>query len=260
MASTAPVAPAALRTEDTASRVRSGQRMSGKMLGVAILPIVLLCAALGWYRWGVELRLTTEPSETQVVLDGTPVGRTMGPAGSLVLPHLGRGTHQLRLSHPGFDTWSQPVTLGWFQLSLPLNVKLPIPSFPLTVITVPGGARVLVDGKESGVSDQSGSLVLANVERGQHVATVTLNGYPSWSSTFFMQAPLMVRADLVAAAQVAERENAERLGRAQSLFEQRQYQAAVSECDEVLRVDPANQAAAKLKSQIQQTMAILGMQ
>jgi WD40 repeat protein len=63
-----------------------------------------------------------------------------------------------------------------------------------------------------------------------------------------------------AAAAAAQQEIAPHLARAQMLFQQRQYQAAIGECDAVLRLDSSNQQAVNLKAQIQQTMSILGVQ
>jgi len=210
--------------------------------------------------WGVELDLVTDPGGAQVILDGKPAGWTVGQGGSLVLPHLAHGTHALLLTHPGFDEWSQPVALGWFHLSHPLSVKLPMPSFPLTLLTNPGGAKVQLDGNDAGVSDESGNLVVQRVPQGQHVVTVVLSGYPSWSNTFWIQSPFTVRANLAEAAAAAQQEIASRLARAQTLFQQREYQSAIAECDAVLRLDSSNQQATNLKSQIQQTMSILGVQ
>jgi tetratricopeptide (TPR) repeat protein len=60
-------------------------------------------------------------------------------------------------------------------------------------------------------------------------------------------------------AAATEREIGSRLGRAQSLYQQRQYQPAIAECEAVLRLDHTNKQATSLKSQIQQTMTILGI-
>lgn len=233
---------------------------SGKVLGsISAVVILLLCAA-GWYMWGVELELITDPGGAEVMLDGKPVGRTVGQGGSLVLPHLAHGTHSLSLTHPGFDEWAQPVALGWFHLAHPLKVVLPVPTFPLTVLTIPASAKVQIDGQDTGATGPDGTLLVPKVPRGQHVVTVTMQGYPTWSNSVWVGAPLSIRADLAAAAAAAQQEIASRLGRAQTLFQQREYQAAIAECDAVLHLDPSNQEAANLKSQIQQTMSILGVQ
>lgn len=232
---------------------------SGKVIGSVLAVIIVLLCAGGWYRWGVELDLITDPGDTLVVLDGKPVGRTVGLGGSLVLPHLDHGTHILSLIHPGFDEWSQPVELGWFKLSHSLKVTLPVPTFPLTILTIPSTAKVQLDGQDAGATDPDGKLVIPKVPRGQHIVTVTMEGYPPWSNSVWIAGPASLRADLAAAAAAVQQEIASRLERAQMLFQQRQYQAAIAECDAVLHLDPSNQQAANLKSQVQQTMSILGI-
>lgn len=56
----------------------------------------------------------------------------------------------------------------------------------------------------------------------------------------------------------ARQQAASHLAHAQTLFQQSQFQAAVAECDAALSIDPSNQEAAKLKSQIERIMAVLG--
>lgn len=150
--------------------------------------------------------------------------------------------------------------MGWFELTHPLKVTLPVPTFPVTILTSPANAKVQIDGQDAGTTDRDGTLVIPKVPRGQHVVTVTMQGYPTWSNALWVTSPASIRADLAAAAAAAQQEIASRLERAQMLFQQRQYQAAIAECDAVLHLDPSNQQAGNLKSQIQQTMSILGVQ
>lgn len=262
-ASSPPVTRVQWETRGTTARetsVPSIKLPSAKVLASVAAVVVVLLSAAGWYMWGVELDLVTDPGGAGVMLDGKPVGRTIGEGGSLVLPHLAHGTHSLSLTRPGFDEWAQPVALGWFQLSYPLKVVLPVPTFPLTVITVPPGAKVQFDGQDAGTTGPDGTLVIPRASRGQHLVTVAAQGYPAWSNSVSIAAPLSIRADLAAAAAAAQQEVASHLGRAQMLYQQRQYQAAIAECDTALRLDPSNQEAANLKSQVQQTMSILGGQ
>jgi hypothetical protein len=186
------------------------QRLPMKLPSATVLAsiaagIFILSCVGGWYVWGVELDLTTDPGGANVILDGKPAGKTVGTGGSLTLPHITHGMHTLTLTHPGFDKWSQPVALGWFHVSRPLSIRLPVPTFPLTVSTNPGGAKVRMDGKDVGVSDPFGNLVVQNVPRGGHAVTITLVGYRSWSNSLWIQAPFTVRVNLVS-AQVQEKE------------------------------------------------------
>jgi peroxiredoxin len=50
---------------------------------------------------------------------------------------------------------------------------------------------------------------------------------------------------------------AEHISRARALFEKTQYQAALKECNEALKIDPKNQEALKLKEKIKKTIDVL---
>jgi hypothetical protein len=223
-----------------------------------VLGVILFMLGVLWFQWGVQLELTTTPGGTRATLDGKDVGKSGDPAGVLVLPHVARGSHVLALAHAGFDDWSQPISLGVFELSHPLRATLNIVSYPLTIFTEPAGSKVQVDGADAGVSGQNGEFVVPKVSRGQHVITVLHDGYPAWSKTVLFTGPASLRADLTAAAAAEKEEAFQHLQRARVLFQQRQYQAAIGECDGALRQDPSLREAADLKSQVQQTMAILG--
>lgn len=237
---------AGLDTPSFASR-----SFSPMLISAVIGPLMLLLATAAWFRLGVELKVTTEPPGTMVAVDGKWIGATDIESGGLSLPHVARGTHVLQMAHFGFATWSRPVSLGWFELSHRVTVRLALPSFPLTVLTTPSSAKVQIDGRDVGVSDESGNLLVPNLPLGQHVVTVIRQGYPSWSRDLRIQSPLTIRADLAAAAATARREVDSRLAHAQGLVQQRQYQIAIAECDAVLRLEPSNEQATTIKSQIQ---------
>lgn len=230
------------------------------MVGSVVAIVASLMAGGAWFARGVELDLVSNPPGADVVLDGKPLGRTGDRGGTLALPHLARGRHTLSLTHAGFDEWSQPISLSWFELSHPLTVALTVQSFPLTVLTNPGRAKIQLDAHDAGASDSNGNFVIEKVPRGQHMVTVILDGYPSRSNTLWVAGPSSISFDLAAAAVAAESEVASHLDRAQSLYQQRQYDAAIVECDEALRLAPTNDQAARLKTQIQQTKSILGNQ
>jgi hypothetical protein len=185
---------------------------SGPLLISVAVGIVISLGLWGWFLHGVELDLTTDPTGAEVVLDGKPVGKTADKLGSLLLPHLTHGQHTVTVTHPGFDNWSQPIALGWFRTSHRLSVKLPVPSFPLAVITNPGGARVQLDGKDVGVSDESGNLVVPNVIRGGHAIKVMRLGYASWSNSLWIQTPFTVRVNLTGSVTEALPESAAQPG------------------------------------------------
>ena len=174
--------------------------LSAKVIGPAIAGILLVLVAATWLVWGVEVDVVTDPAGAEILLDGKPVDRISNPGNPLILPHLAHGKHTLLVDHPGFRSLTIPISLGWFEVSQNVLAKLSVPSFPLMVFTNPGGAKVQVDGREVGLSDEAGNLVVQDVPSGQHVVTVTREGYPSWSNSFWIQSPFTVRAYLAAAA------------------------------------------------------------
>lgn len=50
------------------------------------------------------------------------------------------------------------------------------------------------------------------------------------------------------------------ISKARSLYEKKQYQAAISECDKALNIDSKNETARQLRAEIQNTMKILSPQ
>lgn len=228
--------------------------------GIAALlaVIVLLVAAGMWYALGVNLDITTNPGEVRIVIDGRTVGVTTAQGGIFSISHLKRGSHLVTLFRPGYEPWSKKISLGFFELSRHLTVKLPIPSYPISVITTPGRVRVRLDGKDVGSTDASGHLQIPNVPRGEHTVTVSADGYPSTGQRFYLQAPDVVRIDLAALEANVRRREAAMINQAHAFYRQRQFSAAIAKCDAVLKFDPKNQSAASLKKQIEQTENILG--
>lgn len=50
------------------------------------------------------------------------------------------------------------------------------------------------------------------------------------------------------------------ISKARSLYDKKEYQAAINECDKALRIDPKNETARQLRTEIQNTMKILNPQ
>lgn len=227
-------------------------------LAVLVVVVVLLVGAGTWYALGVDLVIATSPGGAQALVDGKVVGTTSMRAGHLAIPHLKHGTHRITLLRPGFAPWSHTVWLGAFELSHPLHVKLPLPSYRLLVVTNPAGASVNLDGDIVGTSDASGRLVIPNVTRGVHTVIASADGYPSSTRRFYVAAPSSVRLDLAALAAQARQQEATLLAQARMLYRQGRFRTAIGDCNALLSHDPKNQAAAHLKEQIEKTEAILG--
>jgi len=97
-----------------------------KVIGSAIGLIAIILFVAAWLFWGAEVDLTTHPGGADVSIDGRPIGRTADPAGTLILPHIHHGQHTLTLSYPGYDTYSNTLTIGWFELRHPFEATLSI--------------------------------------------------------------------------------------------------------------------------------------
>jgi double zinc ribbon protein/PEGA domain-containing protein len=175
---------------------QSRNPVSVKLFAFVGAPLVVIVAAVTWFAWGVELDIVSKPSDARVMLDGRPLGNTDPRTGTLSVPHVARGKHTLSLTYPGFDTRSQPVSVGWFALAQPLDITLSLPSFPLSVTTDPPGAKIEIDGQAAGVSDASGSLIVPQVPLGRHTVTVSLDGYASRSSPLWVKGPASIKINL----------------------------------------------------------------
>lgn len=108
-------------------------RLGRLVIPIAASIILVFLIAAFWYWRGAEIDLVTNPGGVTVVCDGKPFGTTSDQGGELVLKHLARGSHTLSLIHLGYGVWTQPVTLGWLELSHPLKVALPEPALPTSV-------------------------------------------------------------------------------------------------------------------------------
>ena len=238
-----------------AFEARARRPLPTKSIAGIAAALVLLFASAIWFSRGVQLDIISDPPGSEVAIDGQAAGVTDAQFGGLSIPRLGRGAHQVQVVHYGFEVWSEPVSLGWFRLSKKLTVKLALPTFPLTLLTNPGGATVQLDAKAAGTSDSLGNLTLPNVPTGRHTLSVSLKGYPAWSQAVFIQSAENLRVDLAAAAAAQAQEIASRLQHVTELIQQQQLEAAMGECQAVLDLEPSNPQASDLKNTIQQAMA-----
>lgn len=241
----------------------SNNRMKAPSLRI-IVPIlaalILVLVAVGWLVRGATLQIASDPPGSEVFVDNRHVGRTDSSNGTLTLPRISRGKHSIHVQHYGFEDWSDEFNLGWFESTHPVSANLPLPSFPLTVVTRPAGARIQVDGQDAGTSNANGVLVVPKLQKGQHQLVVRLADFPTLSSNFQVNGPAQFMADLAAEAARVQGEVQNRLQRADSLFQSRQYDAAIAECDSALQLAPGDTQAIALKARIADTKAILGVQ
>jgi len=127
---------------------------------------------------GSLLVKTGEP-DVSIFLDEQLYGRT-GNEGSLQIDRLQSGPHTVRAQKPGF----QEISLLAYikpQLIVPMNLKLfhrteALALGSLLVQGAPSGAAVSLDGREVGITSESGSFLL-NAAPGTHTIRIAKEGY-----------------------------------------------------------------------------------
>lgn len=108
------------------------------------------------------------------------------------LENLPPGNYLVNVSKAGASNDSAPVVLfegSTREIGFTLESVSPTPAVPtgsgtVAVDSSPGGASVMLDGKNVGTTRMDGyALILDNVPSGSHTVTVELSGYPPYSST-----------------------------------------------------------------------------
>ena len=241
--------------------VKESRTLRAWMVVSAYVGLVVLAAILRWYGDGVDVHISTLPVRSNVWLDNQYLGAT----DSVVLLHTTREPHTLRAQLQGYEPFEQLVYVGGLESTQSIAVQLTILHYPVTVTTTPGNSRVAVDGKDAGISNDTGLLAIPKVDVGQHQFSVYHDGFRTVTESITVFGPHGLHISLVSEAEAARQEAEARqreivghLERGRMLFRQGQYPEALAECDAVLKLDPSNAAALALKNQIEQTRKILG--
>lgn len=125
----------------------------------------------------------TNPSGALVTLDGVSHGRT-----PISLPNVPVGIYQLEVSLNGFRTERREIKLSRTNSLAAIGINLFSGSDGLITSTIlgsvsvrsrPSGAKVLIDGKNVGVTP----LVIDEVGVGNYEVQINLEGYKSWIDT-----------------------------------------------------------------------------
>jgi len=125
----------------------------------------------------------TNPSGALVTLDGVSRGRT-----PVSLPNVPVGIYQLEVSLSGFRTERRQIELSRTNSLAAIGIDLFSGSDGLITSTIlgsvsvrsrPTGAKVLIDGKNAGVTP----IVIDEVEVGNYEVQIRLEGYKSWIDT-----------------------------------------------------------------------------
>jgi tetratricopeptide (TPR) repeat protein len=116
-----------------------------------------------------HLMLSSTPAG-EVVIDGRPYTVPTEP----VVIDLVAGDHRLVVNRPGFSQLDQPVSIA-ASSTTELTLTLERISASLTVVSVPAGAEVVIDGTPRGQTEPgptatgpSAPLVVADIPLGQH--------------------------------------------------------------------------------------------
>jgi hypothetical protein len=108
------------------------------------------------------------------------------------IENLPPGNYLVNVSKAGYNNDSAPVVLfegSTREIGFTLEPASPAPKAPtgsgtVAVDSSPGGASVLLDGKNVGTTRMDGyALVVDNVPSGSHTVTMELPGYPPYTST-----------------------------------------------------------------------------
>jgi hypothetical protein len=123
------------------------------------------------------LSIESRPSGAEVILDGTPLGRT--PLRQVVVKGK---ADLLRLEKPDF----QPLEYHLQASDREIALRLAPAPFAAQVVTEPAGAEILLDGASKGTTPQ----VLQVPGDGPHVLHLKLEGYLPWNTTLERHKPL----------------------------------------------------------------------
>jgi hypothetical protein len=145
-----------------------------------------------------RINVRTVPPGAGLSLDGERAGTAPQPFRNLPL-----GTHVVRAALPGYVAQERKVTLTAARPAMLLDITLPkaagrkpppapasetaaeaAQSSPITFVSRPPGARVILDGKGVGITP----LTLNRVAPGRHTIELRLAGYRPWTSPITVDA------------------------------------------------------------------------
>ena len=122
------------------------------------------------------LHLLVTPALSSVSLDGNPVGN-VPVTGILIIREIVPGNHVVQVSKEGYATATNDIYISKNEIK-----KVPITltatdNGPLSVISTPSGAQVILDGEAVGVTP----LTLTEVSGGQHSIVLKMEGYNDYT-------------------------------------------------------------------------------
>lgn len=129
---------------------------------------------------------STPVSDATVVVDGQPVGQT--PLNDF---ELKGGEHQLELTAPRYQTYSELLNLDGGGNRLELTAELKPAWSEVSFASTPPGAAISIDGEERGLTPATIEIL-----QGTHDIRLSLPGHKSWESLLEIPANEMVKVPM----------------------------------------------------------------
>ena len=123
----------------------------------------------------------SKPNKAEVYLDDNYVGTT-----PMNLDRISPGQHRIRFVMPGYEEWSERVTVSPSRTSTLSANLAPIPEYgagSLTIYCNEAGANIYLDGTYKGRTSGRDLVEIKNIKQGYHELMVTKEGYQDWVST-----------------------------------------------------------------------------
>jgi hypothetical protein len=102
------------------------------------------------------------------------------------LDRIDPGQHRIRFVMPGYEDWSERVTVSPSRTSTVSANLAPIPEYgtgSLTIYCNEAGANIYLDGTYKGRTSARDLVEIKNIKQGYYELMVTKEGYQDWVST-----------------------------------------------------------------------------
>ncbi len=131
-----------------------------------------------------RIRLATYPPGARVFLDGKPLaGKT-----NLVIDDLEPGEHVIRVEKEGYRTVERAVSVSGAQ-TRDLSLDLAGEKGQIYVVSNPLGARIILDGEDTGEKTPAKIEVPVAESDSPHTLRIVKNGYRPEEQTFVIESP-----------------------------------------------------------------------
>jgi PKD repeat protein len=150
------------------------------------------------------LSVSSNPPGAAVFIDSVIKGRT-----PLTLTDTATGDHQLVITLDGYEDYTRniiveattPLTIAAvLTRSVPQPTTRPPPNGSIAITSIPSGAEVYIDGRQSGIAP----ALFPEIVPGNHLVTLSTKGYDDWSHIVSVGSGQMaaINADLIAAKEI----------------------------------------------------------